>query len=500
MRDVDAWNAWRLEETLETPDLSGADLSGADLSGADLSGADLSGANLSGANLSGANLSGANLSGANLSGANLDGANLSGANLSGANLDGANLDGANLDGANLDGANLDGANLDGAEAEREMREEGIDFPDTVAESPVEHDVVIGEHDVVTAATAAGSPDGDSTLRRLPGSGGRRSLDALICPSCGELNPRAKTHCTRCASEFGPKPVIDDVEFTITTPPTTVPGNSAVLDLWVHLEAGLDEVLERAARNAGAEGVTDRTFVGPRVERGAVIVATLSMPDFTVPFPENQILWNGRLEQASFTFSVAPELLAGQYPAQLTLHVNGLCIAMLSFTVAVSDAADRSSFSVKPYRKVFASYSSKDRDAVLGRVQGMQKVMPGIEVFVDVASLRAGDKWQERIRTEIESSDAFYLFWSEDASKSEWVEREWRIALQKPGLDRIDPVPLVSPAVVPPPPELAGDLHFNDWTLAFMRNQVDAVQEAFKIDPPETPQRKSLWSRLTSSRR
>ncbi len=36
-----------------------------------------------------------------------------------------------------------------------------------------------------------------------------------------------------------------------------------------------------------------------------------------------------------------------------------------------------------------------------------------------------------------------------------------------GLEFIDPVPLVSPDKVKPPPELAGQLHFNDWVLAYM---------------------------------
>ena len=33
----------------------------------------------------------------------------------------------------------------------------------------------------------------------------------------------------------------------------------------------------------------------------------------------------------------------------------------------------------------------------------------------------------------------------------------------------DPVPLAPPNLVPPPPELADQLHFNDWVLAYVRN-------------------------------
>jgi hypothetical protein len=36
-----------------------------------------------------------------------------------------------------------------------------------------------------------------------------------------------------------------------------------------------------------------------------------------------------------------------------------------------------------------------------------------------------------------------------------------------GIEFIDPVPLVSPEVVPPPAELAAK-HSNDWMLAFLK--------------------------------
>ena len=44
------------------------------------------------------------------------------------------------------------------------------------------------------------------------------------------------------------------------------------------------------------------------------------------------------------------------------------------------------------------------------------------------------------------------------------EGEWRAALGTKGLDGINPIPLESPAISPPPPELSS-LDFGDWTLA-----------------------------------
>ncbi len=80
---IQAWNAWRAEQTEATVDLSGAALRGLDLEGADLSGADLKNADLRGANLSGANLKGAHFDGANLFKVLIDGADLHEADLRG---------------------------------------------------------------------------------------------------------------------------------------------------------------------------------------------------------------------------------------------------------------------------------------------------------------------------------------------------------------------------------------------------------------------------------
>ncbi|MEO1042619.1 MAG: pentapeptide repeat-containing protein [Pseudomonadota bacterium] len=108
---VEAWNAWRRENTGIRPDLQGADLRRAKLDDADLRGADLLDANLRDANLQGANLLGANLLGANLQGADLQDADLQDADLQDADLQDANLEGANLRRADLQGANLLGAEL-----------------------------------------------------------------------------------------------------------------------------------------------------------------------------------------------------------------------------------------------------------------------------------------------------------------------------------------------------------------------------------------------------
>jgi hypothetical protein len=59
---------------------------------------------------------------------------------------------------------------------------------------------------------------DTTLRRLPGAGGRHRVGSKVCPDCGELNPLGETYCLRCRAELDPKPVVAPVMVVPPPPP------------------------------------------------------------------------------------------------------------------------------------------------------------------------------------------------------------------------------------------------------------------------------------------
>lgn len=63
---------------------------------------------------------------------------------------------------------------------------------------------------------------DSTLRRLPGAGGRHRVGSKVCPACGELNPLGETHCLRCREELDPKPVAPPPAVVVAPPPLPPP--------------------------------------------------------------------------------------------------------------------------------------------------------------------------------------------------------------------------------------------------------------------------------------
>lgn len=270
-----------------------------------------------------------------------------------------------------------------------------------------------------------------------------------------------------ASRTVPAPIRDEVYFTATAPKRVAAGASFVLDVWAHLEGDREAVLARAREERPGEALRAKTKGSAAIERGKVLAVRVSIADFGFE-DEDAMRWTGRAGNCTFGVPVPAGAAAGRHVGVARFAVDGVPVSRLHFELEVGEAdtarGDRSLSERRP-SSAFASYASEDRDEVLARIQGMQKLLPDLDVFLDIASLRAGENWSERLEREIAERDAFFLFWSGRAARSEWVEREWRMALRLKGLEAIDPVPLEPPAKAPPPREL-GALHFNEWTLAY----------------------------------
>jgi hypothetical protein len=229
---------------------------------------------------------------------------------------------------------------------------------------------------------------------------------------------------------------------------------------------------RRARDAQQNREVQIRSQGPaEIERGTSMRVRIQIANMDVADPHGTILWVGEISNTTFPVAVPPDAAPGAHLGTATVYIGPCHVSKLSFEISVG-ATERDTGDMtcdeRRIKSAFASYASEERAAVLGRVQGMLKILPELDIFVDVLSLRSGDKWEERIAEAIGQKDVFYLFWSRAASRSPWVEQEWRSALASRGLDFIDPVPLEPPHQAPPPPELAS-LHFNEWTLAYWQS-------------------------------
>jgi len=77
--------------------------------------------------------------------------------------------------------------------------------------------------------------------------------------------------------------------------------------------------------------------------------------------------------------------------------------------------------------VFISYSRVNGEVVSIAAKLLRA--GGATVFQDVVDIEYGSDWQEALARAIRQCERVLVFWSLAASTSEWVEREWRMALQ-----------------------------------------------------------------------
>lgn len=266
------------------------------------------------------------------------------------------------------------------------------------------------------------------------------------------------------------PETDQVEFTVTSPTVLAPARYYIIEVWAHLAELRNEVLESARQTVGGEPSAARKS-GIEVERSAQITVQLTIPGLNIPDPTASMIWNGKMANCGFHVGVPDSAETRSHPGKAIISISQVRVAVIPFVVEVGATEVLSPTTSQPgstHGSAFASYASADRESVAARLQGISKARPEMSIFFDVATLRSGQRWQNELTRAIDEADVFYLFWSKAASESEWVEREWRYAVEQKGVDFIDPVPLESPQSIRPPVELADQLHFNDWLLAFAR--------------------------------
>jgi serine/threonine protein kinase len=268
-----------------------------------------------------------------------------------------------------------------------------------------------------------------------------------------------------------EPTSDAVDLSLTAPQMLSPGQAYIVDVWMHLPEQRGEV-ESSARSA-LDGAAPhiRSRHGVQVARGTLVKVRLRLSGFSIEETEDTVYWNGSAVNATFPVKVPTDITMGSHNGVVTLFVDELQIARLNFTLVVGSQdlpPARIPSQTRWVHSAFVSYAHEDADEVLRRVQGIMKGNPGLDLFLDSISLRSGENWNKSIPAEIKKRDILYLFWSQTASQSTWVEFEWRLALDEKGLEGIDPVPLESPVIAPPPKELAA-LHFNDVYLSFLND-------------------------------
>jgi len=313
---------------------------------------------------------------------------------------------------------------------------------------------------VGAIPSLGSPQGRGDWGHPPAGGFLSAVFSSLSTNVRGLGSKVKSFISQDQNR------LDNVHFAAFAPGQVAAGSQFVLSVWAYLVKHQSEVLERASHGGRFREVGSR---GPiRIERGTDLTLHLLVDGLNAAEPTVVMHWADEAANCQFRVTVPESFEPGSYPGEIRVFSRAVQLTCIYFDLEVLESgcsalgigqARNLQSTQKRVKSVFASYSHEDSIAVMQWARGAGSV--GVNVFLDTLSLHAGSDWQSRLATAIEKCDLFCLFWSEASSKSEWVEREWRYALEKRGCRYIQPVPLVDPAKVRPPAELANCTHFED---------------------------------------
>lgn len=237
-----------------------------------------------------------------------------------------------------------------------------------------------------------------------------------------------------------------------------------------LESRARQVLER-------EASPDEVRLGVETECQWAVGARVSVrcraAGLVVRTPVQGFVWNGECRAVSFDLEVPEDarprrtvIVMEAFVHDQADGVDAVQVARLAMTLEIGAEAPAPAppqmVQTAAARTAFASYASQDRPEVLARISSIRR-SAGLEVFVDVVSLRMGEEWKPALRQRIMACDRFLLFWSEHARDSPWVTWEWQQALDVKGDDGLELHLLRHVSTEGIPERLLG-FHFNDVYL------------------------------------
>ena len=170
-----------------------------------------------------------------------------------------------------------------------------------------------------------------------------------------------------------------------------------------------------------------------------------------------------LTKCVFDYFVSTDINVDELSCQIILSVNGAQIGEMRFiTKIVEHPRDLNpKVSAHQYKKIFISYAHQDEKKVKYLAEAYKA--QGANYFFDRHYLKGGDVFPQVIQDYINSADLFILCWSENASKSEYVEKERTQAFEL-AFPKVKPMEKATLSIYPmsiePRAELPADMRDN----------------------------------------
>jgi hypothetical protein len=308
---------------------------------------------------------------------------------------------------------------------------------------------------------------------------------------------------------------EHVQFTVYRPKRVAPLEWEPLLVFAHLSERrddspedpdpLEEVQRQAEAILGAASHTPQSVDSSQaVPRQGEITFIPQVPGVEFDPPARRFRWVNPVHREEFLLRVGDVREGAVVRGRVTVYLGAIILAEIPLTLTIgrsgtARSTDLSAQSARPYRRIFASYSHRDR-AVVEEFAAYAKAV-GDRYQMDVIDLRSGERWEPALETMIRDADVFQLFWSWNALDSAFVQHEWQYALQLARPAFVRPVywddPLPRRGSLPPSALL--DLHFESIRPRHFTSTPPTTQPLdVSVDKPRAPAATPVSDRIPSA--
>ena len=254
---------------------------------------------------------------------------------------------------------------------------------------------------------------------------------------------------------------DDVYSSVFSPAEVKRKSNMLIQVYLHLREEEDMVktlAQEAQRNAERR---DYIPLQCKLKHGDKVDISLNIYGETLLHTDKkQVDWQGVFTKCTFSYYVPKDIEDEDLRCVAILSVNGAQIGEMCFVTQIVEAPRslHSEVFTRKFNKIFISYAHQDESKVKFIAQAYKA--QGVDYFFDRDYLKAGDIFPQKIEDYINSADLFILCWSNNAAKSDYVQKERNQALDRayPKVKPLEKAPLsIYPLSIEPRAELPEDM-------------------------------------------
>ena len=219
--------------------------------------------------------------------------------------------------------------------------------------------------------------------------------------------------------------------SIFAPAEVKPKSRMLVQVYLHLYEETEKVKTLAQESDKNAERRDYIPLQCKLKKGDKVDVLLNIYGETLLMSDSKsVVWQGSFTKCSFDYFVPKDIDVDELSCVAMLTVNGVPVGEMRFVTRIVDSPRQLNPEVvaHKYNKVFISYSHQDESKVKFLHKGLE--LASVPHFFDRKYLKAGDVFPQVIKDYINSADLFILCWSENASKSEYVQKERMQALER----------------------------------------------------------------------